>query len=149
MISPAESKCGDCHACCEVLGFTGEWKEYDTHNEADKYDINFGAWQTCNKLCDTGCSIWNNKPKICDDFFCSYITENLTDDYRPNQSQILPRIRDGILILHSLDKTLPPEIQHDKKKQLLDNLAEEIFVSIGKKIPVLLTTKQGELWIRR
>ena len=79
-IIPTESKCGDCTVCCEIMGFTGLWKSADRYNEAESYGVNYGAWSTCNKLCDTGCSIQADKPKICDEFFCSYVEHDLEND---------------------------------------------------------------------
>ena len=35
MITPTENRCGDCTVCCEVMGYTGDWKFADRYNEAD------------------------------------------------------------------------------------------------------------------
>lgn len=150
MITPDESRCGDCTVCCEIMGYTGDWKFADRYNEAKKYGVDYGAFQTCNKLCDTGCSIHEDKPQICDEFWCSYIEHDLEDHYRPKDFGFVANIQpwNGVLGILSMDKTLPPEIQYHNNKQKLDTLIEEILVSEGKKMSVWLYTKQGELKIR-
>lgn len=148
MITPDESRCGDCTVCCEIMGYTGDWKFADRYNEAEKYGVDYGAWNTCNKLCDTGCSIHEDKPRICQEFWCSYIEHDLEDHYRPKDFGFVAHKDKSQIGILSMDKTLPPEIQYHNNKQKLDTLIEEILVSEGKKMSVWLYTKQGELKIR-
>lgn len=148
MITPDESRCGDCTVCCEIMGYTGDWKFADRYNEAEKYGVDYGAWSTCNKLCDTGCSIHEDKPRICQEFWCSYIEHDLEDHYRPKDFGFVAHKDKGHIGIISMDKTLPPEIQYNNNKQKLDALVEEILVSEGKKMSVWLYTKQGQLRIR-
>mgnify|MGYP000026253864 CR=1 FL=1 len=148
MITPDESRCGDCTVCCETMGYTGDWKFADRYNEAEKYGVDYGAWSTCNKLCDTGCSIHEDKPRICQEFWCSYIQHDLEDHYRPKDFGFVAHSDKGQIGILSMDKTLPPEIQYHNNKQKLDALVEEILVSEGKEMSVWLYTKQGELKIR-
>ena len=152
MIVPTENRCGDCTVCCEIMGFTGKWAGADIYNEADKLGVVYDEWSNCNKLCSTGCSIQNKKPQICDEFFCSYVEHDLEDHYRPNNCGFVAHVQKyagalGIIVA-SMDKTLPPEIQYDNNKELLDNLVEEILISEGKKFPVWLQTKQGAYRLR-
>ena len=58
------NSCGECTFCCEVLPFTHEASWADTYNERYKYDIIYPPGRACNKVCSTGCSIHENKPKI-------------------------------------------------------------------------------------
>ena len=149
-IIPTESKCGDCTVCCEIMGFTGLWKSADRYNEAESYGVNYGAWSTCNKLCDTGCSIQADKPKICDEFFCSYVEHDLESIYRPKDFGFVAHVQkwDGRVGILSMDKTLPPEIQYNNNKRRLDDLIEEILVSEGRRLSVDLHTKQGTIQLR-
>ena len=152
MITPTENRCGDCTVCCEIMGYTGDWKFADRYNEADKYGVDYGAWETCNKLCSTGCSIQNKKPQICDEFFCSFIEYDLDPEYRPKDWGYVGRMgvqnEDGALGILSMDKTLPPDIQYNNNKQMLDQFIEEVMVSEGKKLVVYLLTKQGTMRVR-
>ncbi len=149
-IIPTESKCGDCTVCCEIMGFTGLWKSADRYNEAESYGVNYGAWSTCNKLCDTGCSIQADKPRICDEFFCSYVEHDLESIYRPKDFGFVAHVQkwDGRVGILSMDKTLPPEIQYNNNKRRLDDLIEEILVSEGRRLSVDLHTKQGTIQLR-
>lgn len=150
MIVPTENRCGDCTVCCEIMGFTGQFKVYDRYNEAEKLGVDYGPWSTCNKLCDTGCSIQEKKPRICDEFFCSFIEHDLEPEYRPKEWGFVGHIQpaDGVFGILSMDKTLPPEIQYNNNKQMIDQFIEEVEISEGKKLNVYLYTKQGEMRLR-
>ena len=153
-IIPTEPRCGDCTVCCETLGFTGKWKITDIYDEAEKFDIDFGAWSTCNKLCETGCSIQENKPRVCEEFFCHFIEFNLEDKFRPKESGFVAfsdgtAHSDGTILIHSVDKTLPPDIQYNNNKQMLDELIDGIAKGLGKDyVYATLRTKQGNKRIR-
>ncbi len=150
MIEPTESRCGDCTVCCEIMGYTGGWSFADRYNEADKYGVDYGVWSTCNKLCDTGCSIQEDKPRICDEFFCSFIEHDLEPEYRPKDCGFVSHIEpaSGDMGILSMDKTLPPEIQYDNNKRFLDGLIEEVMISEGKRLKVFFYTKQGSIRLR-
>jgi hypothetical protein len=132
------------------MGFTGQWAGADRYNEAKKLGVEYDAWSNCNKLCSTGCSIQNKKPQICDEFFCSFIEHDLEPEYRPKDWGFVGHIQkgDGALGILSMDKTLPPDIQYNNNKQMLDQFIEEVMVSEGKKLVVYLHTKQGVIRIR-
>tara|TARA_A200000159_G_scaffold162485_1_gene186518 strand:- start:1949 stop:2407 length:459 start_codon:yes stop_codon:yes gene_type:complete len=152
MISPTEPRCGDCTVCCQIEGFTGPWAYTDKYNEAEKFGIKFDPFNTCNKLCDTGCSIQENKPRICSEFFCSYIEHDLDEVYYPKNSGFVAHIdldmNPDLIIIISKDMTLPPEIQYDNNKKLLDDLVEEIQVCEGRRFRVQFITKQGDMLLR-
>jgi hypothetical protein len=152
MISPTEPRCGDCTVCCQVEGFTGQWAYTDKYNEAEKFGIKYDPFQTCNKLCDTGCSIQENKPRICNEFFCSYIQHYLDEVYYPKNIGFVAHIdsdmHPDLIVIISKDMTLPPEIQYDNNKKLLDNLVEEIQVCGGRRFRVQFITKQGDMLLR-
>ena len=150
MIQPDESRCGDCTVCCEIMGYTGEYRWADRYNEAEKYGVDYGPWTTCNKLCETGCSIHHDKPKICEKFFCSYIQHDLEEKYRPSDFGFVAHIQpaDGNLGILCTDKTLPPEILYGNNKHEVDQLIEEIEIGEGKRLTVWLYAKQGALRLR-
>jgi len=150
MIVPTESRCGDCTVCCEIMGYTGLYKDFDRYKEAEKFGVDYGPWATCNKLCDTGCSIQENKPRICDEFFCSFIKHDLESEYRPKDWGFVGHIQpsDGALGILSMDKTLPPEIQYNNNKQMLNQFIDEVILSEGKKLKVWFHTKQGSIMLR-
>ena len=49
--------CGDCRACCTVLGV----REFDKPN-----------YQPCQHECSTGCSIYPDRPASCREYFCGW-----------------------------------------------------------------------------
>jgi len=150
MISPTEPRCGDCTMCCQTVGFTGDWKITDIYNEAEAFDIDFGPWSTCNKLCDTGCSIQSNKPKVCTEFYCQYIELNLSEKHFPkNTGFVTVKDDQGHIFIHSVDKTLPPDIQYNNNKQLINDMLDEISSELKQDyLYATLRTKQGNKRIR-
>jgi len=148
MISPTESRCGDCTVCCEIMGYTGEWSFADKYKEANKYGVVYGEWSSCNKLCETGCSIQEDKPRICDEFFCHFIKHDLEDEYRPDKFGFVARTKKGVVDILSTDKTLPPEIQYDNNKKMLDNLIDDVSLFEGTLYEVHLFTSQGSMKLR-
>lgn len=148
MIVPTENRCGDCTVCCEIMGFTGQWSFADRYREANKLGVKYDAWQTCNKLCDTGCSIQENKPRICDEFFCSFIKHDLEPEYRPKDCGFVGHIHTNNLTILCMDKTLPTEIIYNNNKKMLDDFVEEVLISEGINYPVMLFSKQGAYKIR-
>jgi len=153
-IIPTEPRCGDCTACCESTGFTGDWKKIDRYNEAEASGIDFGPWSTCNKLCSTGCSIQDTKPRTCTDFFCHFIEHDLEDKFRPKEFGYiaftsLDKNSENIEIM-SLDHTLPAETQYNNNKKMLDELIDKVRISLGKEYvyATLHTKKSGIKRIR-
>lgn len=58
VLDPAEMKpCGDCRACCTVLGV----REFDKPN-----------YQPCQHECSTGCSIYPTRPESCRTYQCGW-----------------------------------------------------------------------------
>lgn len=57
--------CGDCMACCHVLGVT----------QIDKPDF-----QDCQHLCELGCAIYANRPAICSGYECLYLMDLLPEE---------------------------------------------------------------------
>tara|TARA_R110000764_G_scaffold64122_3_gene135091 strand:- start:842 stop:1264 length:423 start_codon:yes stop_codon:yes gene_type:complete len=78
-----KNQCGECTLCCTVLGWTDNASHLDKYNEAAKYDIIYPYFTPCNKVCSTGCSIHENKPRICQEFNCDYITKDLGEEHKP------------------------------------------------------------------
>lgn len=150
MIQPDEDKCGDCTVCCEIMGYTGGWKFYDRYNEAEKFGVDYGEWSTCNKLCDTGCSIHQDKPKICEKFFCSYVKYDMPKEFKPNDCGFVAHIQphNDVVGILSTDKTMPPEILYDNNKQMIEEMIEEIEFSEGKRFEAWFHSKQGSIQLK-
>ena len=67
------NSCGDCNICCTILKVKGV---------TDK-----GI--ECKNVCDSGCSIYNERPSACSHFKCAYLTSDWKEDYRPDRSGIM------------------------------------------------------------
>ena len=144
-IIPTEPRCGDCTACCETMGFTGQWSFADVYKESEQYGVDFGAWSTCNRLCETGCSIQKDKPRVCDEFFCHFIEHNLDDKFRPKEfGYVAYTSPDNRTKIMSLDHDTSVEDQYNNDKEMLNELAEAVRISKGEEyIFASLHTKQG------
>ena len=143
------SSCGDCRVCCEVLGFTGKSAHFDKYKEAESFGVIFDAWSPCNKLCSVGCSIHHDKPKICSEFYCSYITEDLLDKYWPAKCGFVAYVNEesNALFIISKNRTLPIDIYYNNNKNLIDGFVEEVLVSLARRYEVILMSEQGSLFI--
>ena len=105
-------RCGDCRVCCRVLPFTDEAQWADKYQEVprfkEKYDIIYTTGQACTKICSTGCSIQTDKPKICQEFWCDYLTYELPEKYYPHNCGFVSYIYNDSELWIVLDE-LPDE----------------------------------------
>lgn len=69
-------ECGDCTVCCDILTIEEEnfYKEGRTK---------------CNFLVNNKCNIYEDKPKCCSEFFCSWLTGIGGGEQQPNKNKIL------------------------------------------------------------
>tara|TARA_B100000427_G_C15430002_1_gene560333 strand:+ start:514 stop:969 length:456 start_codon:yes stop_codon:yes gene_type:complete len=135
------NSCGECTFCCEVLPFTHEASWADTYNERYKYDIIYPPGRACNKVCSTGCSIHQNKPKICREFNCDYILLELEEKFKPNKCGFVCRLwkkhQDNIITLedeiwiHFKGKEKTPKEFYDANKSAVDEVIEIIREKYG------------------
>lgn len=67
--------CGDCQACCEILGVT----------ELDK-----PHYTPCQHQCPTGCAIYQLRPKTCQIYECLWLSGAIQDEeLRPDKLGII------------------------------------------------------------
>lgn len=138
--------CGECTLCCRVLPFTHQSSIFDKYNERYKYDIIYPPGKSCNKVCSTGCSIHDNKPKICKEFECDYILLELEEKFKPSNCGFLCRLKlktdfdieggDEIWI-HYEGKDPKPEDFYKDKKELINELIRIVWKKHGY-LPVFL-----------
>ena len=68
---------------------------------------------------------------------------------KTNQSDVAYETQDKREVwIVSRDKSLPPDIQYNNLRELVDGLIEEVEISVGLKRPVWYCTKQGNIRIR-
>ena len=66
--------CGECRACCVVLGF-----------EARPDELPFAkpAGEPCPHLCASGCAIYAARPPVCRRFRCAWLQEPTLPEFSP------------------------------------------------------------------
>jgi len=73
--------CGECRACCIVLGF--EARE-------DESPFRKAAGLPCPQLAACGCAIYAERPPVCRRFECGWLNApNLPDELRPDRCGVL------------------------------------------------------------
>jgi len=69
----AQRQCGDCTACCTVMGVRS---------------LNKSAGQPCAHLASSGCGIYSTRPEVCGAFTCLWLADTkgvLDDSHRPDR----------------------------------------------------------------
>ncbi len=64
-------KCGDCQECCILLSI------HDEESGFEKEPV-----KPCEHLCQTGCSIYEKKPKVCSGFYCMWAVDHVPGMFR-------------------------------------------------------------------
>lgn len=77
----AGRSCGDCQACCEVLGVR-------PNNVPGEPELT-RAWERCQFQCDQGCSIYEHRPSPCAAYHCMWRLGWGAEDARPDRLGIL------------------------------------------------------------
>ena len=135
------NECGHCRACCESLGFTHKGYELiyppivEQRDEIAREGIEFPFGSVCNKVCETGCSIYESRPQICKDFECSFYKLELPEKYRPNSCGFLAEEIDGAILFTPVDHVtskLTTREYMSKYSGLLKEIVFEISRVTGK-----------------
>lgn len=69
-----QRSCGDCTACCTILGVP---------------DLSKEPYQTCEKVCGQGCSIYQDRPSPCREFNCLWRQGLFEEAHRPDKLGIM------------------------------------------------------------
>jgi len=88
------NKCGDCTLCCVVFPIKEIKKPFNT---------------VCSLLCESGCSIYNSRPKECSDYDCAWVQEDdITVELRPDKCGIMFTKLDEQIMFGLLDPNNTP-----------------------------------------
>lgn len=75
----AERECGDCQFCCQAKGVEALGKI---------------PWSDCEHQCETGCSIYAERPQSCVEYLCAYRCGLGGENARPDRAGALVEIVD-------------------------------------------------------
>ena len=70
--------CGDCRLCCRVLR---------VEDKAIGFDKPQGRW--CEHACETGCGIYDRRPKVCESFYCAWLRGAFDELDRPDRVHLV------------------------------------------------------------
>jgi hypothetical protein len=122
--------CGECRACCVVLGF-----------EAGPDEASFAkpAGEPCRHLCPMGCSIYSDRPPVCRRFRCAWLQErSLPAALRPDRCGVMFAMNDSVLgpgfAVYAYELT-PGAADRRPVTRLIERVAEEA--------PVILVRADG------
>lgn len=91
MTTLSKRACGPCTVCCTEL-------------KIETQEFRKAANTVCKHLCGAGCSIYEARPSVCQQFLCGWrLFPELTDDWRPDLS--------GVLVMRKAPAELPPAWQ--------------------------------------
>ncbi len=110
----SENSCGECTACCTVLGVQALKKE---------------EYVRCEHLCDAGCGIYETRPSECRKYKCMWLNEQMND----------PRLRPdnlGIIIEPTQTKFGPSLVVREvwvgaHREELANNTMYQLGASLG------------------
>ncbi len=92
--------CDGCTACC------------DGTLNIEELNVYWGS--PCENICDSGCAIYQNRPKVCSDFRCQWLDDkNLPDWMKPSDSGLLIKYsekRRTLYLISVYQKTIEPSI---------------------------------------
>jgi hypothetical protein len=84
-----EKSCGECRACCVVLGFEAR---------PDESPFAKPAGDPCPHLCAAGCGIYAGRPPVCRRFRCAWLQEpTLPPSLRPDRCGVMLAMNDNVL----------------------------------------------------
>jgi Fe-S-cluster containining protein len=110
-----ERSCGGCQACCSTL----------------KVD-NKPMWSRCKYQCETGCSVYQDRPQACRDYFCLWQIGVMEEDCRPDKFGVLfdLRVASSDVPVISAWELWTDAIEQPHVKALLEKLGEDGVVYV-------------------
>src|SRR5436190_3068507 len=114
MVGAKPEKCGECQACCMVLGV------HDTPEGGKP------CYTKCVHQIDTGCGIYSTRPQSCRNYWCMYLSGFLTggEEMRPDKLGVIieQKVDDGGIPVLVLWETRPDAMQEPRVLKLIQDL---------------------------
>lgn len=117
------NQCGECTECCHSLNLRPE------------EDVKYEWGSSCEKVCDTGCSIHNSKPDVCKGFLCAYRQYNLDERYRPDRYGMFAEyIGNSVVIWPNRhgQRNIEPNLWNEQNENKIRELMNEISIETKK-----------------
>src|SRR6516165_5983950 len=112
--------CGDCQACCTVVGVQELAKPH---------------WTRCSHQCASGCAIYEQRPRTCQGYSCLWAAGLLDGDeeYRPDRLGIIldlrtagsDSVRPGDQVMIQVWEVWPGALDEPKAAELVNRIAEK------------------------
>lgn len=126
-----ENPCGSCTACCTVLKI--------------EEPLNKPAMEPCKHLCDKGCGIYADRPKVCQTFECLWLASQGFRDpdtrfpkvMRPDACGLMLRLvaKDGSERVESLDDEAAILINEIRPGAFHTEPAQRVLVTLLRAFP--------------
>jgi hypothetical protein len=117
--------CGNCQACCTVVGVQELHKPH---------------WTRCEHQCATGCAIYPDRPRTCRGYSCLWAAGLLDgEEHRPDQSGIIldlrsqsssDSVRPGDRVLIQVWEVWPQALDRPEVAALVKRIAESCLVIV-------------------
>ena len=134
-------KCGDCSLCCKLI-------RVDTLAKPP------GTWCSHCSPGRGGCTIYDNRPAECEQFYCAWMTSvSLGEEWRPMKCKLVVRLEsDGKLIAIHVDPSDPVAWRREPFFQTLKQLAikgadvkQRVIVYIKDRVIVIFPNKEVDV----
>jgi hypothetical protein len=139
-IVPGRS-CGDCSLCCKLI-------------RVDAFAKPPGTWCAHCSPGRGGCTIYDNRPTECEQFYCAWMTSaTLGEEWRPSRCKLVLRLEsDGNMIAVHVDPSDPTAWRREPYFQRLKQFAvdgapvrQRVVVYIKSRVIVILPNKEVEV----
>ncbi len=106
-------QCGECTACCTVLGVT---------------ELEKPAFTPC-QHCDAGCKIYPQRPKTCQTYSCSWKVGALPEEYHPLKCGVIIDTTNP-LGAHTVREVYPGSSGTWRARQVIDFLSSQVVTIV-------------------
>ena len=131
--------CGDCSLCCKLL-------------RIDAFDKPVGTWCAHCAPGRGGCTIYENRPTECRNFYCGWLTTpGLGPEWRPNKCKMFLRMEGNLIAVH-VDPSDPSAWRREPFFRQLKEFAtkavdkdQQVVVYVKNRVTVIFPNKEVDV----